>query len=217
MSKPEEEANREVFDRMYEYLSGQGGDSPMGRIRPIAAPKTEAAPAQAFHRGDLVRVAKDLGSHMSHFTSDCDAIVIGSYADQFGGTNRHDFTLHLKGVGKCSWYGASQLTLVESSRMDLLAEWKAEETAERELKGDLEWIFSHGPEVLESAHPASVIALAGCIGLSESDLTGQSGEMIVYYQRAMIVIGFAAPFLRLRDLGAWLKACGKLNRSTGGA
>lgn len=37
-----------------------------------------------FIMGDYVRVAKDLGPTMSHFTSDCDAIVLYSYADIYG-------------------------------------------------------------------------------------------------------------------------------------
>ena len=51
---------------------------------------------QKFHKGDWVRVAKDLGPSMRHFTANCEAIVIGSYADQYGGDCREDYTLHLK-------------------------------------------------------------------------------------------------------------------------
>lgn len=38
-----------------------------------------------FHKGDLVHVAADLGMSMDHFAKDIDAIVIGSYRDQYGG------------------------------------------------------------------------------------------------------------------------------------
>ena len=40
---------------------------------------------QKFSTGDHVKVAKDLGSTMRHFQNDCEAIIIGSYADRFGG------------------------------------------------------------------------------------------------------------------------------------
>ena len=53
---------------------------------------------QKFKKGDMVRVAKDLGPYMSHFTGDCEAIVMGSYADLFGGDDRKSYKLYLKVV-----------------------------------------------------------------------------------------------------------------------
>ena len=85
---------------------------------------------QKFQKGDWVRIAKDLGPHMRHFTGDCEAIVIGSYADQYGGDNRNNYTLHLKGSGQCSWYYGHQLTLIESGRLDKLQAWEDEAEAE---------------------------------------------------------------------------------------
>ncbi|MDE2105409.1 MAG: hypothetical protein KGL39_49740, partial [Patescibacteria group bacterium] len=75
---------------------------------------------QKFHKGDHVRIAKDLGQSMSHFQADCEAIVIGSYNDQYGGGNTRDYTLHLKGGGQVSWYYENQLTMIESGRIGLL-------------------------------------------------------------------------------------------------
>ncbi len=69
---------------------------------------------QKFERGDVVRIAKDLGRTMSHFPSDKIAVVMGSYKDQYGGNNTRDYTLNVKGIGECSWYEEHQLTLVES-------------------------------------------------------------------------------------------------------
>ena len=40
---------------------------------------------QKFKKGDYVRVTKNLGPMMSHFKSDCNAIVMGSYNDRYGG------------------------------------------------------------------------------------------------------------------------------------
>ena len=87
---------------------------------------------QKFHKGDLVRVAKDLGPTMGHFTADIDAIVIGSYKDQYGGSDTKSYSLHLKGQGHCSWYWESQLELLEANRGDLLAKWEADAAAELE-------------------------------------------------------------------------------------
>lgn len=78
---------------------------------------------QKFFRGHKVRVAKDLGSSMSHFQGDCNAIVIGSYNDQYGGGHRgkntpYSLLLFPKGSSpySCSWYMESQLTLMDQDR-----------------------------------------------------------------------------------------------------
>ena len=48
---------------------------------------------QKYKRGNLVHIAKDLGDHMSHFTSDKDVIIVGSYADQYGGSDTDSYTV----------------------------------------------------------------------------------------------------------------------------
>lgn len=163
---------------------------------------------QKFQKGDWVRVAKDLGPSMSHFTADCEAIVIGSYADQYGGTDSKDYTLHLKGRGKVSWYHHHQLTLIEPGRLDKLKQWEDEADAERKQKGDLDWIFAHGEAVLSNPHGASVAALANCFGLT--DLWGSHGEGITYYSNAMGTIELAAPHLKSGDKDGWLARCEEL-------
>ena len=160
---------------------------------------------QQFHKGDWVRVAKDLGPSMSHFTADCEAIVIGSYKDQYGGNNTDSFTLHLKGRGQCSWYYASQLTLIEPGRLDKLQAWKDEAEAERKQKSNLDWIFANGPAVTEKPHGASIEALAACFGLT--NLWGCSGEGIEYYSNAMGTLDLAAPYLKAGDKAGWLARC----------
>ena len=52
---------------------------------------------QKFHKGDVVWVAKDLGSTMAHFTGGCHAVVAGSYTDicSSHGTNNKDYGLIL--------------------------------------------------------------------------------------------------------------------------
>jgi hypothetical protein len=169
---------------------------------------------QKFKNGDLVRVAKDLGPRMSHFTADCDAIVIGSYADQFGGGSddddedsraQHQYTLYLKDEGETSWYEEDQLTLIESGRRDKLKEWKAASKAEAKQKGDLDWIFANGPAVAEKPHGASIQALAECFGLT--NLWGRNGEGITYYSNAMGTLELAAPYLKAGDKAGWLARC----------
>lgn len=163
---------------------------------------------ERFHRGDLVHVAADLGQSMRHFAADVDAIVIGSYADQFGGSDHGSYTLHLKGSGRTSWYYGSQLTLIERNRMDKLEEWEEAEAAEAKEKGDLDWIFAHGEEVLKSTHGATIATLARTMGID--NLWGSRGEGFTYYTNAYVVMNLAAPFLLEGEKDKWLQVCRKL-------
>ena len=163
---------------------------------------------QKFQKGDWVRVAKDLGRSMRHFTANCEAIVIGSYADQYGGDCREDYTLHLKESGECSWYHGHQLTLIESGRMDTLQAWEEEKEAARRQKSDLDWIFANGSDVLERRHGASIQALANCFGLT--NLWGSRGEGITYYSNALGTLKLAEPYLKVGDKAGWLVHCESL-------
>lgn len=80
--------------------------------------------AQKFKRGDYVMIADDLGPMKSHFESGCEAIVIGSYADQYAGDDTKSYTLYLRNSGKSSWYGEHELTLIEKNRLDILDQWE---------------------------------------------------------------------------------------------
>lgn len=163
---------------------------------------------QKFHKGDLVRVAKNLGFSMAHFTADVDAIVIGSYADEYGGGNTNSYTLHLKGQGKCSWYYENQLELIESNRLDLLEQWEREKVAEIKEKSDLDWIFAHGPEVAAAPHGASVARLAKCLGIE--DMWGSHGEGFVWYENAMVTMAFAERFLKTSDKAGFMMECANI-------
>jgi len=160
---------------------------------------------QKFHTGDWVRVAKDLGPTMRHFTADCEAIVIGSYADQCGGGNHNSYTLYLKGRGICSWYYGEQLTLLEAGRLDKLQAWREEAEAKRKQKSDLDWIFANGQAVAKNPHSASIQALAECLGLT--NLWGRHGEGITYYDNTRIILIMATPFLKTCDKAGWLALC----------
>lgn len=160
---------------------------------------------QKFHKGDLIRVAKDLGQSMSHFTNDCDAIVMGSYYDFYGGSpesKNHQYQLHIKNHGTCSWYNESQLTLIESNRLDLLQQWEIEKEKEREEKSNLDWIFANGKEVYEKIYSASIEALGKCLGIN--NLWGSRGEGFVYYENAFKIRALAKHFLLINDKDGWL-------------
>ena len=69
---------------------------------------------QKYFRGHRVKIAEDLGPSMAHFTGDCEAIVIGSYSDQFGGDNDDSYSLLLltEQQYSVSWYREHKLTLL---------------------------------------------------------------------------------------------------------
>ena len=163
---------------------------------------------QKFKKGDHVMIAKDLGSSMSHFTNNTEAIVIYSYDDEYGGGNTKDYGIYIKGKGQAAWYREEQLTLIEKNRIDLLKKWESEADAESKLKSDLDWIFANGKHVLENTHGSSISALAECFGLT--NLWGSHGEGFVYYQNAMQTLLMAKPYLEKNDKIGWLTFCKEL-------
>jgi len=160
---------------------------------------------QKFNEGDHVMIAKDLGTAMSHFTSDCEAIVIRSYKDQYGGNNDKSYTLYIKDQGRVSWYEEHQLTLIEANRHDLLQQWEDEALKATEQQSDLDWIFAHGTEILESASGSTLSALALCLGVT--DLWGNRGEGFVYHMNAQKILMMARRYLIAGDKDGWLKWC----------
>ena len=82
--------------------------------------------AGKFQPGDLVRIAKNLGVAARYLHADVEAIIEYSYAGKYGGKEHNSYSVFIRNIGKASWYDANQLTLIESSRIDLLDEWKGE-------------------------------------------------------------------------------------------
>lgn len=171
--------------------------------------------SQKYHHGDLVRVADNLGSSMSHFQSGCDAIVVGSYLDQYGGNgsdNDKVYTLYFRGRGTSSWYYEHQLALVEANRGDLLRSWK-EEVEERNAKeSDLDWIFdpANRETMLTTPPNASIRGLAACLLITEDGLWGPHGEGISYYTNAYRLLAHAQPYLERSSKADWLAYCEEL-------
>lgn len=71
---------------------------------------------QKFRRFTKVHVCKKMPSYMSHFESDFDAIVEGTYSQLYGGTDIKSYSLYQlsndgkKIVNNISWYEENQLT-----------------------------------------------------------------------------------------------------------
>lgn len=82
--------------------------------------------SQKFYVCDYVRIAKDLGSSMSHFENDQDAVVIDYCAGYKPGGWQDDYGLYLRGKGEVWWYDESQLTLIEGDGKEILKKWTIE-------------------------------------------------------------------------------------------
>ncbi len=143
---------------------------------------------------DLVHIKKDLPSYMDHFEKDTDAIVTYCDAD--------NYTLYIKGRGETSWYNSDNVIFIKHDAKDVLEAWKKEIEIEQIQKSDLDWIFSHGEEVIKNPSGYSLQALATSIGLGS--LWGNNGEGITYYTRSMQIYQLAKPFLIAGNKEGWL-------------
>lgn len=90
--------------------------------------KTTKAPSgQKFPVGSFVKIAKDLGPNMSHFTSDKFAQVEYTYShafppeDGYGGKDIKNYSLLIRYSpskwSSSAWYMENQLTLVEDKKL----------------------------------------------------------------------------------------------------
>lgn len=158
---------------------------------------------QKFNKGDHVMVAKDLGQSMRHFTKDCEAIVIGSYSDQYGGSDSEKYTIHIKGQGRTSWYYGGQLTMIRRGAYDLLDQWETEEQAFIAQNSDIDWIFENGPSVAEKPSGATLAKLFSCI--RDGSMWGRSGEGFIWQENARGTLYLAHDFLIRKDKDGWLE------------
>ena len=133
---------------------------------------------QKFHRGDVVHIAKDLGSLMAHFDADKDAIVMGSYRDQYGGSNTRDYTLMFCDTGyECSWYQEEQLTFLRHGgepEIEKVLFLKAKREA---TETDLDWIIANWLAIRENPSGATMGALMRLIGITNPWPHGEGFEL----------------------------------------
>jgi hypothetical protein len=153
---------------------------------------------QKFKRGDHIKIADDLGKSMAHFQSGVEGIVIGSYADKYGGKTIDSYTIHIKGHGQVSWYYENQLTLIKKGRIDLLEVWEKEAADLKTKERDLDWIFSpeHAHENFQLPGE-SAQALADELKLGS--LWGRSGEGLTWQRNYAVINQSAGIFVRTGD------------------
>jgi hypothetical protein len=157
---------------------------------------------QKFQYGDLVRIAKDLGPYMRHFTSDVEAIVIYSYADKFGGDDHQNYCVNIKDKGEVSWYEEHQLELIKSNQIDLLEKWQCEHEQSISKYSDIDWIFQNGKKVIEKYHGATAKALGRILGIQ--NMYGPSGEGFVFMQNAQMIMSVSRPYLEKNDKAGFI-------------
>lgn len=162
---------------------------------------------QKFKKYDLVMIDKDLGQSMSHFVSGIEAIVMGSYADQYGGGDTNSFTLYIKGQGETSWYYENQLSLIKSDAEDIYLQWKSDHEKRHEELSSLDYIFSHPSEFEKGINGASAVALGKVLGIN--DFYGGTGEGFVFYENAMNIYHFAKPYIMASDKDGFIRAATK--------
>lgn len=158
---------------------------------------------QKFNKGDKVKISDDLGSSMNHFPCGMDAIVIGSYAEQFGGSDTKSYSIYIKGQGETSWYYEHQMTLIEKGYHTELEEWKYYLKNKKEIESDVDWIFRNGESVAFEPSGYSIQTLFNC--LCKGSLWGSRGEGVDYYSNSQVVMFLAKPFLESGDKEGWLE------------
>jgi len=156
---------------------------------------------QKFQRGDVVHIAADLGPSMWHFQSDQDAVVMGSYADRFGGDNHDSYTLLFLDTGdEVSWYYDSQLTLLRHESEEFIAGIKAEREKRDAQQSELAWIVSNWKAIREAPPGATMNELMRRVGITEP--WGNHGEGIVWHRNATWTLNLLDDVLRAGDIAA---------------
>jgi len=133
---------------------------------------------QKFKRGDVVHIAKDLGPSMAHFENDLEAVVMGSYRDQYGGDNAKDYTLMFCRDGnEVSWYGETQLTFLRHGGEAEIERIKFEREKRKSTERDINWIMANWLGIRENPSGATLAALMRLIGIENPWPSGEGWEL----------------------------------------
>lgn len=104
----------------------------------IKVSTTSEPEGQKFPCGSFVRISKDLGESMSHFTKDTFAKVLYTYKHAFGCGGIDDYSLNVKRANGdwafCAWYHEHQLELITDSVLIKELELEVKESEDRDLK-----------------------------------------------------------------------------------
>lgn len=74
---------------------------------------------QKFKSGTFVWISPNLGPAMGHFTKDCPALVLGTYAQEYGGDDYKSYSLLIKKDNVwtySSWYYEHNLSKIVNKK-----------------------------------------------------------------------------------------------------
>lgn len=154
---------------------------------------------QKFKRGDVVHIAADLGQSMSHFEKDKDAVVMGSYAEQFGGDDTKSYTLMFFQGNGSSWYEEHQLTFLRHGGEEIINEINKKAEEREKIESNLSWIVENWKEIRTGDIPsATIVKLMSFVGIT--DPWGNHGEGIDYYNHVRYTLKQLDPVLLTGDI-----------------
>lgn len=165
---------------------------------------------QKFHRGDVVHIAKNLGSWMSHFEADEDVVIIGSYCDQFHHhsippvdgrcvePNGHSYTVLFFNGGEVSWYAEHQLTFLRTGGPCIIHEIQDAYEKVKTVQTDMAWIVANWKGIKDSCPGPTISYLMGRIGITNP--WGSQGEGLAYYSNARLTIQLLGAALESGDV-----------------
>lgn len=123
---------------------------------------------QKFKRGNLVHIA----------VKDKDAIIVGSYADEFGGSDTKSYTVMFSDTGgESSWYKEYQLKLIDEGGEHLFDEAKKNRKRISKQNTDINYIASKLDD--GSLSSESILFLFDMLGHNTS--FHRNGEFFVLY------------------------------------
>lgn len=143
---------------------------------------------QKFKRGNKVKVLfghpiwsnKEGTSDMCPEEVGQEALIVGSYADQYGGSNRKDYTIMFCETGsETSWKSESQLELIDEGGEHLFAEAKAKREMISKNNTDLNQIVKTWTEKEGKLSSETILFLFDKIGYKSSFL--RNGEFYALF------------------------------------
>jgi hypothetical protein len=154
---------------------------------------------QKFRRGDVVHIAKDLGSYMSHFDNDQDAVVMYSYAEKYGGSDVDSWCLlFCETGGEVSWYHTHQLTFLRHGGQEEIDRIKNAKDVREAKETDLAWIVSNWKTIRNKVPGPTMGELMRRVGITNP--WGSRGEGITWYCNAMATMELLDPILSAQTL-----------------
>lgn len=154
-----------------------------------------------------MRLADEFPAYMRHFDgAGEEAIVIGSYYDQFGvESDEPKYTLLLRRGSECSWYQESLMTYVKHGGQELIDQWKKEKEERENKYKDIDWILNNWADMAEKTPGVVIDTLSKFVGAG--NMWGSHGEAFTYYQNALMLRELLNEALHTGDKEVFLARC----------